>query len=192
MGNNTQGQVILAKAALSETEDSSDKKVLITREFSSGGVVCKKEKGGVLWLVRRTSVSDLFPETHWMLPKGWLDDLDDGIPGPMASGAVKADEETLQKTAVREVAEEGGVDAKIIKKIETIKYLYRHPVKGRVLKFVTFYLMEWVSNLPQGFDGETSEIAWLPFEEAYKRLSFSREKEILGKARELSEKTSLV
>ena len=194
MGNNTQGQVILAKAStnLSEIKKSSDKKVLITREFSSGGIVYKQEKGVILWLVRKTSVSDLFPETHWMLPKGWLDDLDDGVPGPMASGTVKADEETLQKTAIREVAEETGVDAKIIKKVETIKYLYRHPTKGKVLKFVTFYLMEWVSDLPQGFDGETSEIAWLFPEEAYKRLSFSREKEVLKKAGELFKETSLV
>lgn len=190
MGNNTQGQVILAKR--SKIKDSSDKKVPINREFSSGGVVYKQEKGGILWLVRRTSVSNLFPETHWMLPKGWLDDLNDGIPGPMASGTIKADEKTLQTTAIREVAEETGVDAKIIKKIETIKYLYRHPVKGMILKFVTFYLMRWINNLPQGFDGETSEVAWLPFEEAYKRLSFSREKEVLEKARELSEGISLV
>ncbi len=155
------------------------------REFSSGGVVYKKEKGEVLWVVRMTAASKLFPKTHWMLPKGWLDDAGDGVPGPMASGTLKADEKTLQATAVREVVEETGVKAEIIKKIGTLKYVYTHPERGKTLKFVTYFLMEWKSDLPGGFDGETSEIAWLPYGEAYKRLSFGKEKEVLKKANAL-------
>lgn len=154
----------------------------MNREFSSGGIVFKKNDGDTLWLIRRTTASTLFPETYWMLPKGWLDDAGEGIPGPMASGEVKADEKTLEATALREVAEETGVKADIVGKIETVKYVYTHPIRGKTLKFVTFYLMEWRSDLPEGFDGETSEIAWLPFEKALKQLSFGREKEILEKA----------
>jgi 8-oxo-dGTP pyrophosphatase MutT (NUDIX family) len=167
VGNNTQNQVIL------------------TREFSSGGIVFKKEKENVLWLIRKTSSSDLFPETHWMLPKGWLDDSGEGVPGPMASGKIKTDEKTLQKTAIREVAEEGGIEAEIVKKIETLKFFYTHPTRGRILKFVTFYLMKWVKDLSGGFDSETSEIAWLPFDEALERLSFRGEKLVFKKAKEL-------
>lgn len=167
MGNNTQSKNIL------------------TREFSSGGVVFKRSGNETLWLIRKTVTSDLFPESYWMLPKGWLDDAGDGIPGPMASGMKKADEKTLQETAIREVKEETGVNAKIVDKIETAKYFYNHPERGKVLKFVTFYLMEWTHDLPEGFDGETSEIAWPPFEEAYKKLSFSSEKSVLQKALEL-------
>jgi len=159
------------------------------REFSSGGVVFKKIKGErqrpeVLWLIRRTSASDLFPETYWMLPKGWLDDSGKNIPGPMASGKIKASEESLQETAIREVAEETGVRAKIIEKVGTIKFFYTHPERGRILKFVTYYLMEWAGDLPEGFDFETSEVAWLTFEEALKSLSYSREKEVLKKAKD--------
>ncbi len=130
-------------------------------------------------------VSDLFPECYWMLPKGWLDDAGDGMPGPMASGRKKADEKTLQKTAIREVEEETGVNAKIVGKIETAKYFYTHPQRGRILKFVTFYLMEWTRDLPEGFDGETSEIDWLPFENASKKLSFDKEREVLSNAYKL-------
>ena len=165
MGNNTQGKTIL-----------------ITREFSSGGGVFKKNNGKILWLIRRTTANDLFPKSYWMLPKGWLDDSGNGIPGPMASGRVKVDEKTLQDTAIREVREETGIDAKIIDKIETIKFVYAHPTRGKILKFVTFYLMEWVKDLPDGFDFETSEVSWLPFEDACKNLSFSGEKEVLKKA----------
>lgn len=182
MGNNTQGKNILA------------------REFSSGGVVYKrslirqgsgkkaedeKQETKVLWLIRKTVASQLFPNTFWMLPKGWLDDAGDGIPGPMASGKIRADEKILQETAIREVKEETGVNTKIIDKIETVKYFYNHPERGKVLKFVTFYLMEWTHDLPEGFDGETSEIAWLPFEEALKTLSFNKERKVLEKAKDI-------
>ena len=51
------------------------------------------------------------------------------------------------------------------------------------MKFVTFYLMEWQKDLPEGHDTETSEVAWLPYDEAYKKLSFSGEKQILKKAK---------
>ena len=141
-----------------------DKQEKVIREFSSGGVVFKKNK----WLITRSSVSNLYPISVWRLPKGWIDEG-----------------ETLEETALREVREEGGVEAKIIKKIETIKYFYIAPNKGKILKFVTFYLMEWIKDFPEGFDGETSEIKWLPFDKAYKLLSFSNEKQILKKARTL-------
>lgn len=175
MGNDTQGQVILTK-----------------REFSSGGVVFKQENDETLWLVRRTSASELFPKTYWMLPKGWIDDSDGDKPGPIASGKVKATEEILQETAIREVAEETGVEAKVANKVGTVKFFYTHPQRGKILKFVTFYLMERMSDLPEGFDGETSEIKWLPFDEAYRTLTFSREKEMLKKAAGILEETSLV
>lgn len=155
------------------------------RIFSSGGVVFKKVDNRIFWLVAATAPSKIFPEVVWRLPKGWIDDAGEAIPGPMASGKIKADENSLQKAAVREVKEEGGIEAKIVKKIGSIKYFYKFPGKGDIFKFVTFYLMEWKYNLPEGFDGETSEILWLPYDEAYKKLSFGREKEILKKAKEI-------
>jgi len=136
----------------------------ILREFSSGGIVFK----GDLWLIRKTASSDLYPKQHWMLAKGWIDEG-----------------ESLEETALREVREEGGVNARIIKKIGTIKYFFKAPDKGNILKFVTFFLMEWVDDLPEGFGEETEEVLWLPYEEAYKKLSFSGEKQMLKKAQAL-------
>ena len=129
--------------------------------------------------------SKLYPKIYWRLPKGWIDNKTPDVSGPMASGKVKADEESLQKAALREVREEGGIEAGIIKKIGTEKYFFNAPDKGKILKFVTFYLMEWVKDIPEGYDEETSEIAWMPFDEAYKILSFSGEKQMLKKAKEL-------
>ena len=120
-----------------------------------------------------------------MLPKGRIDDTDNDMPGPMASGKIRADEDSLQRAAIREVSEEGGIEAKIVRKIETIKYSFTDPNRGKILKFATFYLMEWKRDLPEGYDGETSEISWLPFGEAVKRLNFSGEKQVLKDAQKL-------
>ena len=155
------------------------------REFSSGGIVFKKNTSGVLWLIRKTSASKLYPKEYWMLPKGRIDDAKGDLPGPMASGKVKADEDSLQNAALREVGEEAGVKATIIKKIGTSMFSFTDPVVGKVLKFVTFYLMEFAQDLPGGYGWETSEVAWLPFEAAKKQLSFGGEKDILVKAGEL-------
>lgn len=184
MGKNTQPQ---------KTGSSDVLKLSVTREFSSGGVVFKKGKDNkILWLVRKTTASELYPKQHWMLPKGRIDDSDGDLPGPMASGKVKADAASLENAALREVREEGGIDAKIIKKIGTSMYSFIDPIVGKILKFVTFYLMEYVRDLPDGYCWETSEIAWLPFDEAKKQLSFSGEKQMLVKAKELLESVSLV
>jgi len=159
------------------------------RQFSSGGVVYKRcqitnDKCQIKWLAARNNPSELYPAEIWRLQKGWIDDAPDDKPGPMTSGIVKADEESLQKAAIREVREEGGVIAKIIKKIGTSKY-FMNLKEGRVMKFVTFYLMEYEKDATEGFGFETAETLWLPFPEAYKKLSFSNEKEYLKKAQEL-------
>jgi 8-oxo-dGTP pyrophosphatase MutT (NUDIX family) len=166
-------------------KDTQNQTVLTSREFSSGGVVFKGDGKNVLWLVTASMPSELYPKIVWRLPKGWIDNETPDIPGPKASGKVKADEESLEKAALREVREEGGIIASIIKKIGTEKYFFNAPDKGKILKFGTFYLMEWVKDVPEGHDEETSEIVWLPFDEAIKKLSYSGEKEMLKKAEEL-------
>ena|SRR3990172_597114 len=160
------------------------------REFASGGVVFKKVKGKglkvkVLWLIAKSSSSEIYPESYWRLPKGWLDDEDDGkSPGPITRGEKKATEEELQKGALREVEEEGGVKAKIISKLGTDKFFFTSSGE-RILKFVTYFLMEWTRDLPEGFGFETSEVAWLGYGKARKRLKHNGEKNILDKAKKI-------
>lgn len=164
------------------------------REFSAGGVVFKKENDKVFWLVTKVAVGIFRKPLHatdtWRLPKGWLDDARKGkpgvvgTPGPLTTGEKKATEEELQKAAIKEVQEEGGVEAKIVAKVGTSKFFF-NSTRGRVLKFVTFYLVEWVRDLPEGTDFETSEVAWLPYKEAFARLTYPGEKEVLKKAKRL-------
>lgn len=154
----------------------------VLREFSSGGVVFKRENNEILWLVAKNAPSKLFPHEIWRLPKGWIDDRDGGKnPGPISSGEIKASEDVLVNGALREVREEGGVITNVVKKIGTSKY-FTNSSRGKVLKFVTFYLMEYREDAPEGFDEETSEVLWLPFEDAKKKLTRTNEKEMLVKA----------
>jgi len=157
----------------------------LAREFSAGGIVFRIKEEQVLWLVAKSSSSDLYPRGYWRLPKGWLDDLDEGKkPGPLGRGEKKATEKELQKAALREVEEEGGVEAKITSKIVTDRFFFTLSGK-RILKFVTYYLMEWIRDLQEGPGLETAEVKWLQFEEARKTLKHTGEKKILDKAREI-------
>jgi ADP-ribose pyrophosphatase YjhB (NUDIX family) len=163
----------------------------LNREFSAGGVVYRKVKDQnskvkTVWLVTKQTVlsKSSHPPDTWRLPKGWLDDEREAVPGPYTKGEKRTTQELIRRTALQEVREEGGVEAEIVKKIGTIKFFF-HSTRGRILKFVTFYLMEWIKDLPEGFGHETSEIAWLPYEEAKKKLSYSGERRVLGEAKEL-------
>jgi 8-oxo-dGTP pyrophosphatase MutT (NUDIX family) len=171
----------------------------VLREFSAGGVVYKRslplrgkkvksQKSNVksYWLVTRSNPSKDYPRAVWRLPKGRLDDSGGGeLPGPYASGLKKAPEELMQKAALREVAEEAGVEAAIIQRVITDRYFFTLKGGQKILKFVTFYLMEWKSDIPSGFGSETSKIGWYPYQEARKTLSYSGERKILDKAKEI-------
>ena len=134
-------------------EKESAKKV--AREFSTGGLVFKKENHQILWLVAKSASSKAFPNSSWCLPKDWLDDEGSGkSPGPLARGERKASEEELQKVAICEVKEEGGIEAKVVEKTGTERYLFTFE-NEKILKLVTFYLMEMVGHLREGFGFET-------------------------------------
>jgi len=175
----------MEESSLKREKITSKLRLSMNREFSSGGVVFKKTyTGKVLWLVTKSTPSELIPNDIWRLPKGRLDDISEDEPGPLARGERKASEEEIQKAALKEVKEEGGVEAKIVRKIGTERYFFIWQGE-KILKFVTFYLMEYIRDLPEGYDKETEEVAWLPYEDARKRLSYSGEKKVLDKAKEI-------
>jgi 8-oxo-dGTP pyrophosphatase MutT (NUDIX family) len=160
-----------------------------SREFSAGGVVFRRINKDFnhksLWLVTKSTPSENFPQTYWRLPKGWLDDSHDkNSPGQLTLGIKKASQEEIEAAAVREVQEEGGVIAKIIKKIGTETFFFTRE-GSKIMKFVTFFLMEYVSDLPEGYGFETSEIAWLPYQEARGKLKVFVERQILDKAKQI-------
>ena len=103
----------------------------------------------------KSASSKAFPNSVWRLPKGWLDNEGGGKPpGPLAIGERKVSEEELQKASIREVKEEGGIEAKVVEKTGTERYFFTFE-NEKLLKFVTFYLMEMVGHLREGFGFET-------------------------------------
>lgn len=140
------------------------------REFSAGGVVYKKEGGQILFLVRRSSGgADYRGSLGWTLPKGWIDEG-----------------ETPEQAAVRETKEEGGVEAGIIEKLGTIKVFFADVnTREKVMKFITYYLMEYQQDTADGFGWETAETAWMGIKEATDKMAYDSEKKLVTKAWEL-------
>jgi len=142
------------------------------RQFSAGGLVYKRVKEPesgkveVIWLVRRPVMNPGYKgNPGWSWPKGWID-----------KG------ETTEGAALREVAEEGGVRARVVAKLPTIKIFFVD--KGeRVMKFITYFVMEYEGDIPGGHDQETEEIKWVSEDEAFGMLAFANEKKLLKLAR---------
>lgn len=137
------------------------------REFSAGGVVYRKGKGGkVEWLMRLPKANPEYRgKIGWCLPKGWIDEG-----------------EKAEEAAVREVREEGGVVAKIVDKLETIKIFFTDPKGEKVMKFITYFVMEYVGEADEGYDEETEKVRWGSLEEVVEMLAYKSEKELVRKA----------
>ena len=128
----------------------------------------KIQKGQLLWLIRRSSGGTNYRgNMGWSFPKGGIDEG-----------------ETVEQAALREVAEEGGIGASIIKKLETLKVFFSDQNGERVMKFITYFLMKYESDTPEGHDWETAETRWVEVEEGKKMLAFRNEKQLLQKAYE--------
>ena len=142
------------------------------REFSAGGIVFN-DKGQVL-------ITQHSQNKHWSFPKGLID-----------SG------QTYQEAALREVKEEGGIEAEILDKVGYSKYVYSlggpatpaEPGASRggekIFKIVTYFLMKYLSGDIADHDWEVSELGWFEPEKALKQLTFSQDKELLKKALEM-------
>jgi 8-oxo-dGTP pyrophosphatase MutT (NUDIX family) len=134
------------------------------REFSAGGVVVRR-------LRREWRLAAIRPggkEKVWALPKGLV--------GPGESPA---------DTALREVAEETGVEGRLVEKLGDVRYVYTWRGE-RVFKVVSFYLVRYVrgrlGDIPADFRHEVAEARWLPLSEAPSLLSYKGEREMAAKA----------
>jgi 8-oxo-dGTP pyrophosphatase MutT (NUDIX family) len=135
------------------------------REFSAGGVLVRRFRGR-WWLAAIRPGGR--PEGIWALPKG-----------NVGSG------ESPEVTAVREVAEETGVEAVAAGKLGDVRYVYTWEGE-RIFKIVSFYLLRYrrgrLGDLPAKFRHEVDEARWLPLEEAPQLLSYKGEREMAEKA----------
>jgi 8-oxo-dGTP pyrophosphatase MutT (NUDIX family) len=94
--------------------------------------------------------------------------------------------ESPEATALREVAEETGVEATSLGKLGDVRYVYTRG-GARIFKIVSFYLLRYRSgrlgDLPPALAFEVAETRWLPLEEAPRLLAYRGEREIAEKAR---------
>jgi 8-oxo-dGTP pyrophosphatase MutT (NUDIX family) len=165
------------------------------REFSAGGVVLRRmsgtwhiaviepqkeasetvrdensEQGGTK---KRRSVS---VKTVLALPKGLID-----------AG------ERPEETAVREVREETGVIATLVRKLADSKYVYVRSWgdRQRVFKVVSFYLLRYesgrIDDVTPEMRVEVRRAFWLPLEEAARKLAYGGERQVARKAQEYLE-----
>lgn len=108
----------------------------------------------------------------WSLPKGHLEDG-----------------ETLEQAAVREVAEETGIQGLIIGTLGTIDFWF--VVEGRrIHKTVHHYLMRAVGGELSDEDIEVTEVAWFPLPDIAHQLAYSDERGLLDEASRLLRDTA--
>jgi 8-oxo-dGTP pyrophosphatase MutT (NUDIX family) len=125
-------------------------------EHSSGGAVISVRGGSTHVALIATR-----GRTRWGLPKG-----------AVAQG------ETSEQAALREVLEETGLEAEIIKPLDTIEYFFR---AGDTLirKRVDFYLMRYVAGELTPQLSEVDDVEWVELSEAIQRSSFESERKLL-------------
>ena len=134
--------------------------------ISSGGVVFRPAGAGYEVALIRVARAD---GDAWALPKGWVEKGED-----------------LEQTAVREVREETGLDAKVLRKLGEITYeFYSKTDRGRIVKTVHLFLMEWLGGDTADHDDEVEEVRWFPLEDALRMLTYKNEREMLEKAMSL-------
>ncbi len=131
---------------------------------SAGGVVVRAGADRPSFVVgmRRRSRDAV----TWTLPKGTPD------PG-----------ETLEQTAVREVAEETGLAVRIVEPIGSIEYDFVQD-RRRIHKTVHYFLMEPLGGDFAGHDAEFERVRWLAFDEAPGLLTFPTERELVASVAE--------
>jgi 8-oxo-dGTP pyrophosphatase MutT (NUDIX family) len=104
----------------------------------------------------------------WALPKGII-----------------GDGEKPDDTALREVAEETGVEGRLVGKLGDIRYVYTWAGE-RVFKVVSFYLLRYskgrLGDLPPATAHEVAEARWLPLDDAPSLLAYKGEREMAEKA----------
>lgn len=134
-------------------------------EFSAGGVVFKKEGDSTSILVAQHS------QHHgWVFPKG--------IIGDSIKGEKKED------TAIREVEEETGIQASILKPLTPVVYWYQFNKEKRK-KTVYYFVMKFVSGDFEKRDMEMEAVEWLPEKEVENRLTYPSDKKVWQEAKQL-------
>ncbi|MGQ0839497.1 NUDIX hydrolase [Actinokineospora sp.] len=140
------------------------RKLTTVDETSAGGLVVDVQTDRVALIGRLDRRGRLL----WSLPKGHIE------PG-----------ETAAQTAVREVAEETGIDSEVVRPLGTIDYWFIADGTKRIHKTVHHFLLVAHSYELSDADLEVTEVAWVALDELETRLAYADERRLVRKARQL-------
>ena len=136
-------------------------------EVSAGGLVIN-ESGTKGLLIGRRDLKDASRERMlWSLPKGHIE-----------AG------ETPEQAAIREVAEETGIQSEISRELGIIDFWFMAGGK-RIHKTVHHYLFREVGGILAPQVSEVDDVGWFPLEEIISLLAYPDEKKLIAKSGEL-------
>jgi ADP-ribose pyrophosphatase YjhB (NUDIX family) len=138
--------------------------------YSAGGVIYRAINTGRIEVVLIATGK----HGRWSLPKGHVQ-----------RG------ETAEDAAAREIAEETGLNGRVVLHLATIEYWFRAR-SARIHKYVDLFLLRYISGelLPQ--ETEVDDACWFQLDEALKLASFKRERDVLSLVHTLWETNKIV
>jgi 8-oxo-dGTP pyrophosphatase MutT (NUDIX family) len=129
-------------------------------ETSAGGLVVDTETGRAAVIGRLDRRGRLL----WSLPKGHVEEG-----------------ETAEQAAVREVAEETGIDSAVVAALGSIDYWFVAEDR-RVHKTVHHFLLRALGGELSDADVEVTEVAWVPLADLPARLAYADERRLVQRA----------
>ncbi len=136
-------------------------------EVSAGGLVID-ESGTKGLLIGRRDLKDATRERLlWSLPKGHIE-----------AG------ETPEQAAIREVAEETGIQSEISRELGIIDFWFMAGGK-RIHKTVHHYLFRETGGVLAPQVSEVDDVGWFPLEEIISLLAYPDEKKLIAKSGDL-------
>jgi 8-oxo-dGTP pyrophosphatase MutT (NUDIX family) len=139
----------------------------IRHDASAGGVAYRRLASGEVQI----ALIGTRGGARWQLPKG-----------------SRESHESALQTAIREVAEEVGLDTEHEQFLKTIDYwywdTYRKETPDLVHKSVDFYLLRVVGGELSDASYEVDAVGWFTLDEAQTILTFDGEQEVLALARD--------
>ncbi len=132
-------------------------------EVSAGGLVIDSTGKLGLLIGRRDQKDASGKKILWSLPKGHIEEG-----------------ETPEQAALREVAEETGIQSEIEKSLGVIDFWFMAGGK-RIHKTVHHYLFRESGGLLAAQESEVDEVAWFPLDEIIEKLAYPDEKKLIAR-----------
>ena len=154
-----------SKLSIDDNGSSRDRRTA----YSAGGVIYRSQGTGFEVALIATN-----ERRRWGLPKGHV-----------RRG------EAAEAAAIREVAEETGLNGLVERHLATIEYWFRAG-STRIHKYVDFFLMRYVDGVLVPQQTEVDDAQWFALEEALRVASFDRERDVLIQVQRMADAGELV